>query len=551
MGNRKLSHASDRGTPAKVATTAINVSSDGSINSASAPNTAEVPASDLAASRSTKSTATIPSVAPALSQPQADSKPNSSSQQTGNQGFFSWISRKGNPGATDSTAALTEQSISPSERNTEDEILHKTVDNAVARSPATSPRMEQSDSRRSWFGMWPYAQASPVNEHRKTETVSLSPHESSPPEAVTSTEETSGNDSTPDVFSPAKNPAGGGKSTGWAFWSRERSANASSTSLSQEVGQLAVTNTPSQQHPRRASIRIEDRKSASAPEARADNEDAKVTGERPPLRSRPNAAQKNLQSNIPNLVLPSFQDTYKAQENLSMMRQLARYFNLYKPLTTNKIHRLPEPARVRKCLAVGVHGYFPAPLIRTVLGQPTGTSIKFANCAAHAIRSWSNQHGYDCSIEKIALEGEGRIAERVDVLWKLLLNWIEEIRQADFILLACHSQGVPVTIMLVEKLLNFGCVSSARIGICAMAGVNMGPFMEYRSRWISGSAGELFEFSNPLSKVSQDFRRSLAFVLESSVRIVLAGSIDDQLVSLEVSNNLAWREEFDRPLTAF
>jgi hypothetical protein len=67
-----------------------------------------------------------------------------------------------------------------------------------------------------------------------------------------------------------------------------------------------------------------------------------------------------------------------------------------------------------------------------------------------------------------------------------------------------------------------------------MAGINLGPFPEYRSRWISGSAGELFDFSNPDSKVSQDYMAALEVVLRFGARIVYAGSIDDQLVSLEV-----------------
>jgi hypothetical protein len=158
--------------------------------------------------------------------------------------------------------------------------------------------------------------------------------------------------------------------------------------------------------------------------------------------------------------------------------------------------------------------------------------------AAEAIHRYTEDHGYTCEIEKIALEGEGRIAERVDLLWKLLLNWMEEIRRADFILLACHSQGVPVGIMLVAKLISFGCINANRVGICAMAGVNLGPFADYRSRWISGSAGELFEFALPYSQVSKDYESALRSCIDFGVRISYIGSIDDQLVSLEVTNTI-------------
>ncbi len=181
-----------------------------------------------------------------------------------------------------------------------------------------------------------------------------------------------------------------------------------------------------------------------------------------------------------------------------------------------------------------MHGYFPAPLIRSLLGQPTGTSIRFANGAASAIQSWTQNHGYSCVVEKVALEGEGKIADRIELLWKLMLNWVDNIRKADLVMIACHSQGVPVAMILVEKLISFGCVNHCRIGICALAGVNLGPFVDYKSRWISGSAGQLFDFAHPESQVSKDYKAALNIAVRFGVRIVYIGSIDDQLVSLEV-----------------
>ena len=170
-----------------------------------------------------------------------------------------------------------------------------------------------------------------------------------------------------------------------------------------------------------------------------------------------------------------------------------------------------------------------------MLGQPTGTSIRFANGAANAMQRWAAQQGYSCHIEKVALEGEGKIFERLELLWKLLLNWLDDIRKADFIMIACHSQGVPVAIMLLAKLISFGCLNGTRVGVCAMAGVNLGPFGDYKSRWISGTAGELFEFARPDSQVSVDYEAALDVVLRFGARITFVGSIDDQLVSLEVS----------------
>lgn len=175
-------------------------------------------------------------------------------------------------------------------------------------------------------------------------------------------------------------------------------------------------------------------------------------------------------------------------------------------------------------------------MIRSVLGQPTGTSIRFANGAASAIHKWTQNQGYRCEVEKIALEGEGKVAERIELLWKLLLNWVEKIRRADFIMIACHSQGVPVAMMLVAKLIEFGCLNNTRIGVCALAGINLGPFTDYKSRWIGGSAGELFDFARLDSQVSKDYEAALGLALKFGVKVVYIGSIDDQLVSLEVSD---------------
>jgi hypothetical protein len=219
----------------------------------------------------------------------------------------------------------------------------------------------------------------------------------------------------------------------------------------------------------------------------------------------------------------------------SYWKQIRQYF-LGDENAMPHLHINPSPPRIKKAIAIGVHGYFPAPIFQRVLGQPQGTSIRFANAAAAAIKDWAEARGYSPEIEQIALEGEGAIAERVNTLWKLLLNWIDQIKEADFILVACHSQGVPVAIMLVAKLIQFGCVNATRIGVCAMAGVNMGPFTDYKTRYLGTVASELFEFGNPKSLVSQMYLAGLDEALRNGVRIFYVGSIDDQLVSLEVSS---------------
>lgn len=175
----------------------------------------------------------------------------------------------------------------------------------------------------------------------------------------------------------------------------------------------------------------------------------------------------------PNLLLPSFGSTYRMKDNPTIIQQITKLLLRTRQAPANHVFRVKETPKIKKAIAIGVHGLFPASYLRPLIGQPTGTSLRFASLCAESIRRWADAHGCpDCEIEKVALEGEGKIASRVDNLWKLLLNWIEQLRNADLIILACHSQGVPVAVMLLAKLIDLGIITNARIGVCAMGKIS-------------------------------------------------------------------------------
>lgn len=400
--------------------------------------------------------------------------------------------------------------------------------------------------------------------------------------------------STAPVESAQEPPKGQAKASGWAFWYREPVADTKPADgqAQKHVGEVAVFDTPSQSHPEAAQFNEQEAPKSDSPEpakqppkpkeslvkkslgslrgrsrkktalqdlsnetptitptASAPVTPARSSPEREPASAQttsvplsPKQAHKAKQEPVntlkpstpPNLIFPEFQSTYRLAQQPSFWKQVRQYFLGGEPAAPH-LHINPAPQRIKKAVAIGVHGFFPAPIFQRIMGQPTGTSIRFANAAAAAIKEWSEARGYCPEIEQVALEGEGFIAERVNTLWKLLLNWIDHIKEADFILVACHSQGVPVAMMLVAKLIQFGCVNATRIGVCAMAGVNMGPFIEYKTKYFGPTAAELFEFSDPKSLVSQMYLAALDEVLRFGVRILYVGSIDDQLVSLEVS----------------
>src|SRR5262249_13935315 len=87
------------------------------------------------------------------------------------------------------------------------------------------------------------------------------------------------------------------------------------------------------------------------------------------------AARKKLEKILPkNHLLPAFETCYHFPDQPSILQSFTRYF---KTPAQNKSHLYINKQRpkIKKAVAIGVHGFFPMKLVRTVLGEPTGTSI--------------------------------------------------------------------------------------------------------------------------------------------------------------------------------
>ncbi|KAL8956940.1 MAG: hypothetical protein Q9193_005665 [Seirophora villosa] len=478
-----------------------------------------------------------------------------------------WFARTGEstkPEARKSPSTM----ILPADSEPKDAIRHRNS------NPNTSiSKANEHNFPRSWFGLWAAARTLKSGSADGV-TCAAAPSLHSPPASCESATPGTGNESEIQQSQPTSVD----KSSGWAFWSRSPPGNTVNDAKQSKDAELVIPDGPSQagfaspvldvnrgasdKRPCSANSGRKAHTSQSA-QTRTLSETLSIPVKKQTITAESEALHSNKVTPSKNLLLPRIQSTYRSAPKLSLLESFSRWWQDDLADRTTSVHLVHNPLRIERAIAIvsiafslcdhqlarrhspmkaplitgqGIHGYFPAPLIRSVLGQPTGTSVRFADGAASAIQSWTSAHGQQCEIEKVALEGEGRILERVDLLWKLLLNWIDNIRRADFVMVACHSQGVPVAIMLIAKLIEFGCVNNSRIGVCAMAGVNLGPFVDFKSRWIGGSAGELFEFARPDSQVSRDYRAALATVLKFGTRIAYIGSIDDQLVSLELRN---------------
>ncbi|KAM7202266.1 hypothetical protein V8F20_004433 [Naviculisporaceae sp. PSN 640] len=463
------------------------------------------------------------------------------------------------------------------------------VTETQAPQATSGPSAEQSTadtSRSSWFGFWS-SSAAPVQNTAPPPSTSTPEVAEVQNQPVKEPEDVVMEDAPPHDTLPTPPPKAGST---WAFWSRDTGKSSNKKPAQPiEQGQLAVIGEGSESHPQRANaIDVKDApvKEQRLGTAKSSEEAAKSTppvpkespskkGKRvrpqsldldesdsrpttpkpatpksvttpkpePPLKAessaksssaKPQAAVKP--TSAKNLLLPLFDNTYHVKENPTLVQQIAQLLLRTQQPPAKHVHLSKEPFKFKTALSIGVHGLFPANYLRPMIGQPTGTSIKFANHGAEAIRRWADAHGNaDCEIEKVALEGEGRIGERVENLWKLLLNWIDHIRKADVIIFACHSQGVPVSIMLLAKLLELGVITTAKVGVCAMAGVSLGPFPDYRSGMgmLMGSAAQLWEFADPKSEVSTRLEASIKVALNYGARITFIGSMDDQLVPLE------------------
>jgi len=422
-------------------------------------------------------------------------------------------------------------------------------------SSCLSSKVQQRPPPRSWLGLWGTTITQPQSGGSASTSEVATIEQKVPNESMPNIERPDVSNAKPIANShPLPQPAENQRSYGWAFWTKDETRDDDGkTKSGSNVELLAKADFTTASKPESAVV-VQQRSAADKVSKRERPRSSGTSEDLQKLRSAEHVRNRDTTSRMAatktksaveasmrakqmaeNLVLPSFKQTYSHIGRATFFQQMSRFLQFGQPTESKHVSIEQNPPRVKRALAIGVHGYFPAPLIRSVLGQPTGTSIRFANSAASAIQKWTQDQGYSCEIEKVALEGEGKIAERIDLLWKLMLNWIGKIRTADFVMIACHSQGVPVAMMLVAKLIAFGCVNTARIGVCAMAGVNLGPFADYKSRWISGSAGELFDFARPDSQVSKDYEAALDVALRFGVKIVYVGSIDDQLVSLEVS----------------
>ncbi|KAG5651798.1 hypothetical protein H0H81_007357 [Sphagnurus paluster] len=244
----------------------------------------------------------------------------------------------------------------------------------------------------------------------------------------------------------------------------------------------------------------------------------------------------------------------------------------------------------KRVVVIGIHGWFPGmfaystvgmcvrsadcgavgAVMRTVLGEPTGTSGKFVNMMVQALEEFQERH--DVKLEKITkvpLEGEGTIEGRVAKLYANLQanqEWMDDVHAADAILVATHSQGSIVSTHLLDRLIRDQHIRTSRntvltaaaeassaagltaqlprpqrVCCLALCGIHLGPLrylssssllQPYFQYFESAAARELFEFQNTDSEVSKKYVQALRSVLDHGAKMVYVASLNDQVVPI-------------------
>ncbi|OAX40788.1 hypothetical protein K503DRAFT_791177 [Rhizopogon vinicolor AM-OR11-026] len=330
------------------------------------------------------------------------------------------------------------------------------------------------------------------------------------------------------------------------------------------------------------------------------------TTKRPPspTPSKKSGAKTPIFPPPPNLVLPTWEDTFHTQPRARVPSQPSSAFSKTFQYVSDVLFARDEPVANKKgkgrerplgpyekalprswdviggqepwnvlqgcqrAVVIGVHGWFPGAVMRTVIGEPTGTSSKFVNMAVQALEEFQDMHNVKLSkITKIPLEGQGTINGRVDKLYQNLIGnqgWMSDLQDADVIFFATHSQGSIVSTHILDRLIGDGHIRTAardlgsaavaiasgsvstmrppqRVCCLALCGIHHGPLrylstsslvQPYIQYFESIAARELFEFQNTESQLSKDYVKALRNVLDNGVKMVYIASLNDQVVGL-------------------
>lgn len=197
----------------------------------------------------------------------------------------------------------------------------------------------------------------------------------------------------------------------------------------------------------------------------------------------------------------------------------------------------------KKAVVISLHSFLPPKFVKLVIGQSTGTSSKFARSALEVLESWLDERYSEYGdIQLISLEGFGTIESRAQESFNLLLNWIQDISDADFVFFVGNSIGSPSLLLLAQMMIESERfdLSEKKVGLLSIAGTNLGPYAGLDTKVVIRAytqseneiINELFELQKPSSVLSHSIKEALQCLCANNVKVTLSGSVTDQFVPL-------------------
>lgn len=233
------------------------------------------------------------------------------------------------------------------------------------------------------------------------------------------------------------------------------------------------------------------------------------------------------------LIVPGYHETHEHDEMFSI------FHNIVNPRV-----KVGEMKSYGNIVVIGVHGWDLFPWISRVFykEEEAFLSAKFCDFTKNALIHFYREHFPDAEVKitSIALKGHGLIEERVHHYRKTILkNYKKILAEADLIIVAAHSQGVPVAFILFDELIQEKVIipEKQKIGVISMSGLHHGTrFDPYGLGFIGvmyqRATKELYEMRNHDSRIFKKYIASCKLLLGLGVRIGCFAHYGDSVVDL-------------------
>ena len=131
-------------------------------------------------------------------------------------------------------------------------------------------------------------------------------------------------------------------------------------------------------------------------------------------------------------------------------------------------------------------------MVRALIGANTGNAKRFVNNASKAVINWLKANNpefniNDYEIETLAIEGEGKINDRIEKSIQLMKNnWLGILESSDFIFMTSYGTSCNLAVNLfAQMLIEFtGLQNTKYLGLLCLNGNLSGPVVGIESKLV-------------------------------------------------------------------